>query len=117
MYSLDGIAPIKQAMQYSLPAYKADGIEITWWAGHDNDGYVTLQLKSDSLQEEHNRLKQLGCKPTFDEYKPHVTILTPIQFESEAKQKEFIRLGNLMLRKRPLELVFDGQKIENCNQN
>jgi hypothetical protein len=112
MYSSDKAIPLGKACDYSLPAYKATATKFTWWAGHDNAGYLTLQIGSDSLQDEHARLKKFGCKHSFDDYKPHVTIQTPIAKISNGK----LRYGNMILKRQPLELVFDNQSIEDCDQ-
>lgn len=47
--------------------------KVQHWDGHNGKGYLSLALVSDELTAEHNRLKELGCAPTFD-YNPHITI-------------------------------------------
>lgn len=62
---------------------KATVSQITHWDGHDNKGYLVALLDSPELQEEHARLKTLGCQPTFDDYKPHITLYAGIKMTPE----------------------------------
>ena len=62
---------------------KATISQITHWDGHDDKGYLVALLDSPDLQEEHARLRTLGCKPTFDEYKPHITLFAGIKMTPE----------------------------------
>ena len=61
--------------------------ELTHWDGHDGKGYLVAQLDSPHLQEEHARLRSLGCKPTFDEYKPHITLYAGIKMTPELQAR------------------------------
>lgn len=67
--------------------YSATVNKIDHWAGHDEKGYLTLQLSSPGLAAEHARLKKLGCESTYEEYKPHVTLYEGIQMTDELRSK------------------------------
>ena len=62
---------------------KAAISQLSHWDGHDDKGYLVALLDSPELQEEHARLKTLGCRPTFDEYKPHITLYAGIKMTPE----------------------------------
>lgn len=118
MYSHDKVASdFYRAHQFGRNTYNARAERFKWWAGGNGDGYLVLLLESPELKEEHNRLRQLGCTPTLDDYTPHVTIMTPIQFESEDECAKFIRYGNLLLRRNGPEIQLHRQYIEDINND
>jgi len=112
IYSEKHVSDLDAVRSYSRKIYEATADQIKWWEGHDKAGYLVLGLTSQQLSDEHIRLKKLGCEPTFDEYSPHITLMTPIRFESLEQLKYNIRLGNLTLRRNPLELQFDSQNVD-----
>lgn len=95
-----------QARKFSKQKYVAFLDHIEFWDGHDHAGYLVLKLKSDDLVEEHNRLKQLGCKYTFDKYTPHITLVTPYKL----KDKNILKEVNDNLKHRKIVLI--NQKID-----
>ncbi len=54
------------------------------------------------------RLKRCGCKPTFDNYSPHITIITPID-KSLADLN--VKIGNTKLQDK-LVLQFSNQTVD-----
>jgi hypothetical protein len=109
MYSTKAIDQ-NLAKQYSRTEYHAFSKKFEFWAGHDNAGYLVLKLESDHLGQEHERLKSHGCKPTFDQYSPHITIQTPIDKDDAIKKVE---IGNNELDNlSPGKLILHNQKIE-----
>ncbi|QJT71061.1 hypothetical protein GR11A_00023 [Vibrio phage vB_VcorM_GR11A] len=73
MYSTAPIAEDKQIKlakpDYVYPA-KVVGTQLF---GEDKD-ILVLELESDQLQDVHTKWKEAGGKPTWPDYKPHVTI-------------------------------------------
>ena len=57
--------------------YSAVGVQLTFWEGHDKDGYLVLLLDSPHLQSLHDRFTACGLKGSYDTYHPHVTLVTP----------------------------------------
>jgi hypothetical protein len=109
MYSTKSIDK-NLAQEYSKNEYHAFPKEFKYWDGHDNAGYLVLQLESDHLGQEHERLKGHGCKPTFDQYLPHITIKTPIDKNDAIKK---VKIGNNELDNlSPGKLILHNQKIE-----
>lgn len=53
-------------------------VDIEHWDGHDNDGYLVLKLKSQSLQERHRYWLDNGLVHSFEDYTPHVTLASGI---------------------------------------
>jgi hypothetical protein len=74
MYSKESQPALGKVSCDPKRVYTANVVGIQYWDGHDKKGYFTLKLQCPELSEEHNRLKKLGCTPTFDEYSPHITL-------------------------------------------
>lgn len=58
--------------------HQATIVDIEHWDGHDNDGYLVLKLKSQSLQERHRYWSDNGLVHSFEDYTPHVTLASGI---------------------------------------
>jgi hypothetical protein len=58
--------------------YSAVGVQLTFWEGHDKDGYLVLLLDSPDLQSLHTKFVLAGLKGSYDTYHPHVTLVTPL---------------------------------------
>lgn len=97
------------AKQFSKNLYNGYAKKFEYWDGHDNAGYLVLKLESDDLSSEHKRLKENGCKPTFDSYSPHITIQTPIE---KQKAQKMVDIGNNDLDNKGLPLKFHNQKLD-----
>jgi 2'-5' RNA ligase len=64
---------------------------ISYWEGHDKDGYVVLKLNSPVLKKLNKCFRQIGANHIFDEYSPHITLCGKAgKFSSEIDQ--WIRL-------------------------
>ncbi len=107
MYSTKSIDK-QDGINYSKPVYQAYVDHFEFWPGHDKAGYLVLKLVSSDLQDEHMRLKRCGCKPTFDNYSPHITIITPID-KSLADLN--VKIGNTKLQDK-LVLQFSNQTVD-----
>lgn len=108
MYSTKNI-PENIAKQYSKEVYTASPDHFEFWEGHDKTGYLVLKLTSDDLSMEHSRLKCAGCKPTFDNYSPHITIANPINKEDAMKK---VAIGNNDLGNLSFTLQLHNQKLD-----
>jgi hypothetical protein len=108
MYAKENKAREEDASQFILPKYRAHASKVTWWEGHDKEGYLVLLLESEDLQKEHTRLRKAGSTPTYQEYRPHITLCSPC--EKPGKYK--IKLANLSLRRNPFSLVLSNQMVE-----
>jgi hypothetical protein len=84
--------------------FGAVGVEVEYYAGHDKEGYIVLQLKSLALEKLNKDFAESGLEATFKEYMPHVTLVSPVPDYSvlEAKVKKI----NEELKDKPLKLEF-----------
>jgi hypothetical protein len=95
------------ARSIDLPAvarderYQAKGVELTWWEGHDKEGYLVLLLKSPALQRLHKRFTDVGIMATHADYKPHVTLINPCDAAPDD-----LAYQNAFLSEHPLTLDF-----------
>ncbi len=48
---------------------------VTHWDGHDNAGYVVIELECTAFDKLNILFRNLGAKHSFDEYKAHMTIM------------------------------------------
>lgn len=48
--------------------------KLTYWEGHDKQGYLVLELNSAELLERNEFYTSLGAKHASDTYNPHITI-------------------------------------------
>lgn len=112
MYSETAVNNVNEAKLFTRSVYKAVAIKLKWWPGHDKKGYLVLVLDSPELQEEHNRLKDLGAVPTFNEYVPHITLKEGATFQSRAEATQYMKYGNLLLSRTPLNLTLSNQIVQ-----
>ena len=87
--------------------------KLTYWPGHDEAGYLVLQLVSSDLPNRHSQWKSLGCIPTFPSYDPHVTLASkfevPENFEARiAEFNEYLANYDVAAKK----LIFSNEHIE-----
>jgi len=59
--------------------------KVTHWEGADKSGFLVANLVSPDLVHHHNVWKDVGAKPTFPKYNPHITIKNPISKEEASK--------------------------------
>jgi hypothetical protein len=86
MYSETPI-PIDQAVVDDTQEFRAELTHAKHIEGHDNKGYVIVNLKCPELCAEHERFKQLGATPTFDDYMPHITLYSGVDLTPDMKDK------------------------------
>lgn len=82
--------------------------EVKWWAGHDEKGYLVLELESHHLHDRHLNWKELGAKHSFPDYVPHITLASPF----EEPKKAWLNTINKAIQTESLPLVFGGEHAE-----
>ena len=89
---------------------KAEGYMIERFDGQEKEGYVVLRVRGAGLQAWHDSFRNAGLVPTFPEYKPHVTLVTPA---AKSDWERWIHEQNYILASRPLPLTFyyDGYSL------
>lgn len=89
--------------------------ELTWWEGHDKEGYLVAKLDPSNIKHLHDKWKAVGAKPTFDSYEPHVTL--KIGIKDTAKIKAWIAKKNKELQnpKRGLQLTLIQEQVEDLD--
>lgn len=112
MYSPSHSAHVEDAIQFGQSKFTANATDVRWWIGHDKVGYLVLALESDDLLTQHHRLCGLGCVPTYDEYKPHVTLAKGIVFDSDSAHRLYCAKANNFLKHNTLSLTFHEPRIE-----
>ena len=114
MYSPKKVPNNLEDASWFLPTdtHEATASKFRWWEGHDKKGYLVLELESEGLVAEHNRLQDSGCEPTFEEYIPHITIKKGLSFKDDAEEKGVLRYANLILRRNPLEITLTNQQVQ-----
>lgn len=85
--------------------------DVVWWAGHDNEGYIVLKLKSSALQAIHRKWIDSGAKHSFEDYVPHVTIATGLDNPNETDMKYHFNNLRLHFRKNPITLTFEPETV------
>lgn len=81
-----------------------------WWAGHDNDGYLTAVLKSSDLTARSRLWSQRGAVHSFDPYLPHVTLASKLALTKDLEDR-ILYMSRLYTG---FPLVFNGEQIENA---
>ena len=82
-------------------------IDIEFWEGHDKLGYLVAKLDSKQLHHEFRRLTALGLKHSFDDYSPHVTLLTGDS--ARAAEKKIRKIKNALVG---MSLILTNEKAE-----
>jgi hypothetical protein len=88
---------------------KALGVD--WWPGHNEKGYLVVKLDRGNLIRLHDKWKKCGAIPTFPDYFPHMTLMTP--FPENVK---IVDLLNQRLNEKPLELTLIQEQIQDVEQ-
>ena len=109
--------------------FAAEGVELDYWSGSDNEGFVVLKLKSESVRELQKKfadaIKRSGCDPLsayqrkimkMDGYIPHITLVTPAAGKENWMKK--IQEENVKLKKYPLPLkMYYGGYVGNMKKS
>lgn len=80
-----------------------------YWDGHDNEGYLVAQLVAPDLVRWHNAFADLGAKATFDDYIPHVTLLTGDK--ARGCKDKLLQLNASLVARGGLTMVMTGVQI------
>lgn len=76
---------------------------VSYWGGHNNVGYVVLNIHSSDILELHELLVKLGASHSFDSFEPHITVATNVgALNSEIRN--WIGVMNERLRIKPLPI-------------
>lgn len=92
-----------------LPRLVVYGTSIDHWVGHDDKTYISLQLVSEGLIQEHAKLWAIGCEPTYCPYKPHITLTSDLEVTEDVKAR--IDQINKGLALNPLEMILINETI------
>ena len=87
--------------------------EVRWWAGHDGDGYLVLELSPTNLQHMHDKWKKVGAVPTFETFTPHITLKSNIPLS--ASLQRYIKEKNDQLDDL-FEIVLVQEQVEDAKQ-
>jgi hypothetical protein len=104
MYSKDS-APSIEDIKLAIPksTITAMATRLTWWEGHDREGYIILRLQSQQLVDIHKALTECGAVHGYPNYEPHITMCKRVP---EPPASDFtVRLVNQYLRKNSPELT------------
>ena len=69
----------KQATTSKARVFTAKVVDVQYWSGHDNDGYVVVILDSVDLVARNRYWTQHGLKHSFEDYTPHVTLADKLE--------------------------------------
>lgn len=85
--------------------WKGIAHSLEWFEGATKVGFVILHLESPEIKELQKKFFEAGFpdRSDFDEYKPHVSLITPAKKED---YDFYIQHNNHVLQHRPLELEF-----------
>lgn len=108
MYSPDK-TPAPNDVELDGLDYPAVAREVTYWDGHDDLCHVILKLVSTKLHGEHQRLKQMGCVPTYDEYVPHITLQSDVDMTPELELQ--IAKVNAELKRNAQRMILNRQIV------
>ncbi len=78
---------VARVMVSREPEFIAESSGIVWWPGHNNKGYLVLQLFSAALFEFHKRFKRAGARSTFPDYRPHITLAEGVKLVGELEAR------------------------------
>ena len=90
---------------------ETNAIGVEYWDGHNGDGYLVVKVESSDLQQLHNKWKQCGAVPTFEDYTPHMTLKTPFK-KNDALVKEL----NDRAKNKPLNLTLIQEQVRDLKQ-
>ena len=93
--------------------YIAKLVELEYWDGHDNDGYLVAKLDCPELNARNKFWIAKGCKHSFDDYTPHVTLAK--NFLVTDQLRDMIASFNIALKRHPIEYKLGNETIENIN--
>ncbi len=114
MYSKDAIPKeVVDSNLGSIKAFKAYVQRIESWEGHDKKGYITLKLNSIELNKRHNFWKQAGATHSFEDYTPHITLVTG--FMPDAPLQSVIDKFNTKMGKIKYPVLLEDEYVEDLS--
>lgn len=111
MYSEnDPLSAHKLALANPQERHAARASKLVWWPGSNGTGYLVLQLDSPDLVKLHRRWIRLAdMKHSFDDYKPHITLVNPIK--DTPKLEALMDSINDYLKSHPLKIILTGEEV------
>lgn len=110
MYSPDEAPDPDEVQVDPSKIYQCVARKVIHWKGHDGKTCVVLSLISVDLHAEHRRFKGLGCRASYPDYRPHITLQTGIEVDDELQSR--INEVNAELREDPrMVLTLSGQIV------
>ena len=91
----------------------AQVLELVWWAGHDDTGYLVARVDNKVLKTLHEKWKRLGAVSTFPDYEAHLTLANPCA--DSAELQDFIKEHNETLTKTPLHISYNTERISDLS--
>jgi hypothetical protein len=89
--------------------------ELEFWGGHSGKGFLVLKLDASYIKHLHEKWVKCGAKPTFPEYTPHMTMITPC--DDTSTLKKLIEKYNEKLNKEPLQITLIQEQCEDVNED
>lgn len=109
MYSKVAVHPVSAArLVASGPTiYATRVVGLEFWDGHDNEGYLVAKLECEALRCRHAAWRALGAVASFQDYTPHMTLSTGVQYTPRQ-----LCAANKALSCYSLPLAFTGEHVE-----
>jgi len=79
----------KKVLRFNKPYHAFLG-NLELMVGHDDKEYLIANLDCELMRSHHQHYRNAGCKPTFEDYKPHVTLWKFREGKPTDKQKSSI---------------------------
>lgn len=94
--------------------YHTEIVDVEWWDGHDNRGYVVATLKSDDITALNKKLVDLGGINSFPKYRPHLTLIHggSGRIDKTVGERRAKSLAKLL---KGCEVTFSGEKVSTLN--
>ncbi len=89
--------------------------ELEFWGGHSGKGFLVLKLDASHIKHLHEKWAKCGAIPTFPDYTPHMTMITPC--EETLAIKKLIRKYNEKLNEEPLQITLIQEQCEDINND
>lgn len=89
-------------------------VRFEFWPGRDEDGYLVALLQSPALESIHKLWRLRGCIPTFEEFKPHITIQTPFDEYRELGWR--LKSANNELVYNPMLIRLGDERVEDIKK-
>lgn len=76
-------------------------VDAEMYAGHDNDGYLVINILSKAMQERHKEWLDAGAGHSFPDYKCHITLASKFDIDSKEAKTCLLAIKNYVKLKSP----------------